>query len=377
MTQLVHHAFDAVAGEISPFVRRIHAIAKGSQLRIACPYLGLRVLRPILAEAKSWRLLTDAEELLRSHAPSQRAELLAFLLKHDRQVRHCRDLHAKVVAGDTSALVGSANLTEMGLGRRQEMGVVLDDPALVAQLHGWFDCLWNQCESVPNEELNAFVDSLHRVLPETSKVRLTSIAPTVTAQVLAKSTREAPNVVDNTDGEARLRNRLGHAINRKWMEGYLDMCADLLRTLEIEEDDARLVMSVPKRQILPVTINQRYVLSAFYRGRKVIGLMLPPGVEIPASLKLSLAKVRDHIGSFDAWNDEEAEEVPGFGCFEVDDPRELAPLRDEWLFAVLRETERAWKRSGFRIRNHVPVFHRAVTDPDYRERILLGLEFGS
>lgn len=95
---LVHHSFDAVAGELSPFVQRIHDIAKGSELRSACPYLGLRALRPILAEAKSWRLLTDAEELMRSHATSQRAEWLAFLSKRERQVRHCSDLHAKVVA---------------------------------------------------------------------------------------------------------------------------------------------------------------------------------------------------------------------------------------------------------------------------------------
>jgi hypothetical protein len=377
MTRLVHHAIDTVAGELSPFVQRIHDIAKGSELRIACPYLGLRVLRPILAEAKSWRLLTDAEELLRSHAPSQRAELLAFLLKHERQVRHCPDLHAKVVAGNTSALVGSANLMEMGLGRRQEMGVALDDPALVVQLHGWFDGLWNQCQPVPAAELDAFVNSLPRGLPEASKVQLTSSAPKVSARVVPVSVASTAKARDTTSDEDRLRTRLGHAASREWIEGYLGMCADLLRTLEIEEDDARLVMSVPKGNVLPVTINQRYVLSAFHRGRTVIGLMLPPDVAIPPNLKTSLAKVRDHLGSFEAWNDEEAEEVPSFGYFEVDDPRELAPLRDEWLFAVLRETERAWKRSGFRTRNHVPTFHRAVVDRDYLDRILLGVDFAS
>lgn len=198
------------------------------------------------------------------------------------------------------------------------------------------------------------------------------------ARVVPVSMVSAAKVVDTVRDEDRLRIRLGHAVSREWIEGYLDFCADLLSTWEIAEDDLRLSMSAPESNTtLAMTINQRYVTCAFHHGRKVIGLMLPPGAAIPPQLGTCMAKVRERLGTFAAWRDESLEEVPSFAYFEVDDPRELSPLRDEWLLAVLRETERTWKRSSYRTRNHIPAFHRAVVDKSYRSHILEGLEFGS
>lgn len=371
MAILVYHPLDADPGGLSPFMQRITQVVRASDARIACPYLGLRVLRAVLSETKRWRLLTDAEELIKSPPPSQRAELLKFLVDHERHVRHWPGLHAKVVAGDTSVLVGSANLTEMGLGHRQEAAVMLDEPALVEEVHAWFDGLWERCETVPATRLEAFTAALPVALPEAAGLRLESPAPAVSAIVVP--TPESKHE-EQASEEGRFRGRIARAVSREWADAYLDLCADLLQTLEIEEDDARLVMSVPQGNVLPVTINQRYVLTAFHRGRSVIGMMLPPGVDVPPSLLPRMAKVRDHLGSFDAWQGEEPEEVPSFGYFDVSHPRELLPLRDDWLFAVLRETERPWRQSSYR-RYHVPTFHRAAVDIVYR-RPLLDQAFG-
>lgn len=364
MLTLVHHALDSEPGALSPFVKYINTVAEGSDVRIACPYVSLRVLRSLVGKARRWRWLTDAEELLRSHAPSNRAELLKFLADHQERVRHWPDLHAKVVAGDASALLGSANLTEMGLGKRQEIGVLLDEPAIVGQLHCWFDALWSRCQAVPPAALNDFAAALPRALTEAPGVRLTSPAPAISAALFPAA--EPPNLAS---GEDELRERLSRAASREWANAYLDLCADLLATLELKEDDARLVMSVPTSSGLPVTINQRYVLCAFHRGRKVVGMMLPHDLQIPAELVPAMANVREHMGGFKAWHDEKPEEVPGFAYFEVEDPRELLPLRDEWLYAVMRETERPWKHSSFR-RMHVPAFFRAAIDKNFRAALL-------
>lgn len=364
MPTLVHHAFDLQPGDLSPFVRHIHAVAEGSDVRIACPYVSLRVLRSFVRKARRWRFLTDAEELLRSHAPSHRAELLKFLADHQEHVRHWPGLHAKVVAGDTAALLGSANLTEMGLGKRQEIGVLLDDPAIVGQVHSWFDALWSRCEAVPPAALNDFAAALPRALTEVSGVRLASPAPATSAAIFP-----AADQANVAAGEVELQKRLSRAASREWANAYLDLCADLLATLELEEEDARLVMSVPKGSHLPVTINQRFVLCAFDPGRKVVGMMLPHDLQIPPALVPAMAKVRERMGGYKTWRDEEPEAVPGFAYFEVENPRELLPLRDEWLYAVMRETERPWKHSSFR-RKHVPAFYRAATDKDYRALLL-------
>jgi hypothetical protein len=166
MLHLVHHALDASPETLSPFVEHLSAIAGGSDLRVACPYLGLAVLEPILNRARSWRLLTDAEALVKSLVGAQRAEIVRFLVEHGERVRHWPDLHAKVVVGDSRALVGSANLTAMGLGRRQEMAVAFEDCGEVEQLRGWFDALWQRCTAPSPEELEAFRASLPEEPPD-------------------------------------------------------------------------------------------------------------------------------------------------------------------------------------------------------------------
>jgi len=365
VTILIHHPASPSSGEISSFVRHIHEIAEGSNLLIACPYISLRVLRPILGRARGWRILTDFEELLRSHAPSQRAEVIRFLADSGDRVRHWPGLHAKVIVGDDAALVGSANLTEAGLGQRQEMAVRLDAPALLEKLRAWFMDLWERCSAPSSETLRLFASCLPRELSKTSAPRLESPAPRLSVTVLS-----AHNPPERSNDELRLRERVARAVSRAWIDGYLDMCADLLETLEIREDDARLSMTIPRsNKSLPITINQRYAITSFRKGRRVIGLMLPHGFEVPSVLVPAFRKVRDRLGSFKPWPDERPDDVPQFGYFEVEHPSELEPIREAWLCAVSKETERSWKHSAFR-RYHVCELYRAVIDRDYRATLL-------
>lgn len=70
-------------------------------------------------------------------------------------IRRCPRLHAKAVIVDCAAMyLGSANLTGAGLGakgetrRNFELGVWTTTPALIDQVHGYFNALWEgrHCE---------------------------------------------------------------------------------------------------------------------------------------------------------------------------------------------------------------------------------------
>lgn len=364
--RLIHHPPQPEPDARSPFASEIVDIVRDGYVRIACPYLGLRVLDSILEEAIDFRLLTDVEALLESQFPSAREGILEFLIANERRIRHLPGLHAKVVIGERGALVGSANLTDAGLCTRQEMAVRIDEPSLFRELEQWFDGLWELSSTPSMEDLERFVSHLPSEPRIPHRTRLPSAAPRVRA-ILSKE----PATSSSTDHEPRLRERLAYLIrhsSREWVEGYFNWCADLLDTLRIVDDDPRLTMSVPdSNRALPITLNQRYVLAAFYRGKKSVLLMLPRDFEKIDGPRPFRA------GIFSRWHDEEPEDVPMLCYFRVEHPDELLPYREAWLTSVSRELGRRWSRSSFR-RFHVGALHRAALEPSYRARLLEGLE---
>lgn len=368
--KLVHHPLDGQPGARSPFAAEIFDIARDGYVRIACPYLGLRAFESLVDEALDFRLLTDAEALLESQFPSTRENVFEFLIENERRVRHYPGLHAKVVIGERAALVGSANLTDAGMCLRQEMAVRIDEPSLRRELERWFDGLWELSSTPSLEELDRFISHLPSEPRIPHRARIPSSAPRVRAVLIEEP--PASSSIDSAtssgiDDETRLRERLAYVIrhsSREWVEGYLDWCGDLLDSLQIVDDDPRLTMSVPRsNRSLPVTLNQRYVLSAFFRGRKVISMMLPRGFDEIAGPRPFRA------GSFDQWRDEEAGDVPMLCYFRVEHPDELLPYREAWLTAVTRELGRRWSRSSFR-KHHVSALHRAALDRSFRTRLL-------
>jgi hypothetical protein len=149
--------------------------------------------------------------------------------------------------------------------------------------------------------------------------------------------------------------------SREWSEGFFGLCAEVLETLRSEGDDPRVAMTLPKneRDVLRVNVNGREVLSAHRRDSRSIGLILPVGVELPPDLEERI------VWSYDF---RPASDERWFAYFAVDDPGQLAPLREAWLSAVGDEGGRG-VRSRYR-RFHVVAFHRAVREAEYRRRLL-------
>ena len=68
---------------------------------------------------------------------------LRHLLQGGARVRGIKNLHAKLyLFGSSRAIVTSANLTDSGLRRNAEFGVLSDDPAAIASCIAYFDRLW-------------------------------------------------------------------------------------------------------------------------------------------------------------------------------------------------------------------------------------------
>ena len=146
----------------SSFDNAIVDIPKGNDLDIACPYLNVDYLKRITNLSKSWRLITDIHEWLGALTSlDKRKGAVSFMVKNSEFIRHISGLHAKVVLGEKSALIGSANLTISGITQRTEMGIVLEDETAIAELGSWFNTLWDKGFKLPNEDdLASFIETL-------------------------------------------------------------------------------------------------------------------------------------------------------------------------------------------------------------------------
>ncbi len=171
--KLIYHPPHQTTQDVSPIDAAIMGMVADKHVRIACPYLGVEYLHRIIARAKSWQLLTDVTAWLQSHGPTARPGIVEFILNHSDLIHHCPNLHAKVVLTDTVAILGSANLTRMGITERVEMSALTEKVEDVEELGVWFETIWRNTSPVERTELQAVVQSLPTV-PQTPTATLSS-----------------------------------------------------------------------------------------------------------------------------------------------------------------------------------------------------------
>lgn len=256
--RLVYQTTESMDGGISPFDEAIMEIVEGKELCIASPYLGLTYLQRMVERGSGWRLLTDVQEWLASHHHESRSCLVDFILAHREQVRHCKDLHAKVLIAGTRALTGSANFTDKGITGRVEMSTLFDGCEQIDELRAWFDLLWSRTAPVAEVDLRTCAASMPPPTPSSGLFPL----PCAFSGVHSKLQRIDP-VGGSPDAEERLIARFRIAPDRQWVENWLDLANELIEVAGLKHDDSRLVMSLPQGKFLPITINRRYVLTAF------------------------------------------------------------------------------------------------------------------
>lgn len=156
---LIYHTPESSTGGISPFDAAVMGMVAGQELMIACPYLGLDYLVRMTQPAVGWRLLTDLVEWLLSQTPATRARVVDFVAAHPGAVRHCAELHAKVLVAGSKAMLGSANFTERGILKRVEVSVLVDEPDRVGELKAWFNSVWDHSSPVSETDLRSWLST--------------------------------------------------------------------------------------------------------------------------------------------------------------------------------------------------------------------------
>ena len=154
--KLIYHSKSSLESGISPFVATLAEFEGADPLCIACPYIGFSFFASLVNRAEQWRLVTDIGEWLAS-TPTKQLSLVHRLIKIETgRIRHFPGIHAKVFWRPERALIGSANLTEMGLLSRTEFGVELtaeEDGNELQEIHDWYEWIWSRSTPALNVNL--------------------------------------------------------------------------------------------------------------------------------------------------------------------------------------------------------------------------------
>ncbi|WP_170962068.1 phospholipase D-like domain-containing protein [Delftia acidovorans] len=162
MQKLLYHAPENPTQE-SPFDRAIVQVVHQQEVGIVSPYIGVKYLRRIIGMSQSWRLISDVLEWLSATPVKERINVYEFLKEHDGLIHHYPAIHAKTVVSSTGAYTGSANLTDAGVLRRTEFGVLITDPFQVQEVKKWFDIIWSQTSPPPLHSVLELIGELNKI----------------------------------------------------------------------------------------------------------------------------------------------------------------------------------------------------------------------
>lgn len=162
MGKLIYHSLqgDQAVAVASPFDAAALKVARSDHIRVVSPYIGVSYLERLIRVAGAWHLITDVREWLGSLSIRARPRAWEFIRENVENIRHCPDVHAKAIIGDTLAMMGSANFTNHGILGRTEMGILIDDPDMVAEIGAWFEELWSRTTTPLVDETSAYVQWL-------------------------------------------------------------------------------------------------------------------------------------------------------------------------------------------------------------------------
>lgn len=127
-----------------------------NELRIAAPYYSEEIIRTILNRSKAthkYFLLRLSDGGIRDRVQS--TEAVRLLQRHACKVKFAKDLHAKILIADRSqAIVTSSNLTNPGLSKNAEVGVLVDEPKAVRAVLSAFEKWYDRAGRIRDAELS-------------------------------------------------------------------------------------------------------------------------------------------------------------------------------------------------------------------------------
>lgn len=173
----------------------------------------------------------------------------------------------------------------------------------------------------------------------------------------------------NSGSREKLLKVIQQAPSRKWMDEYFSLVKELIEFTKVDNDDPRLVLSLPQSRNFPVTINGRHVLSGFRRSKPLVGFIVSSNCEDLSGL-LSVAVSPEFLShQYQAYAGELQNQAPYFLCLEGSPQTLLTEeQRTVWKQATLVELNR-FEKSPYK-KHHQPIVYKAVVDLDYRNSLL-------
>lgn len=353
--ELLYYDLDDNDG-VSPFNDILEELSNADSLVIACPYITLSILRDLIDSCDSWRLITDVQEWMRIQSTDKQNNTVEFIEDNSESIHDCRDLHAKLVVGDATAFIGSANLTDAGLTRNAEIGVRLDDEHKTEELQQWFDQLWAQTELVDIAELKTYADEIESTTDQPT-VSLTNTGPSLNSSL--PFSESSPIPVEDTHRED-LVEAVKNAPSKEWIESYFSWISKLIDFTGLNEDDERIATTVPNPRKIAVNVNQRYVLTAFPHQAQ-IGLILPGD-------SIAVTELSEYISDFGQFSTPLDTDPYWFKFPTPLDMHLTDTIEEDWQRAV--QTEMNLRERSPHRNSHNPAVFRTAIDREYRKDVL-------
>jgi hypothetical protein len=121
-----------------------------NSVRIVCPFIKRGTIEKMLAARRPKKIQVITRfNLNEFFLGVNDVSALAFLLDLGADIKGIRHLHAKMyLFGSSSAIAGSANLTDRALSRNHEFGFVTNDERIVGECRSYFDRMWREANAI-------------------------------------------------------------------------------------------------------------------------------------------------------------------------------------------------------------------------------------
>lgn len=358
--RLISHSFKLAKETESPFLVELQRVAHDSSLDLVCPYMSVDILDNLVKQTARIRIVTDAEEWLRSHARSKRRAIIAFLGRHKDSVRHYRGVHAKAAMSTRRLFFGSANFTASGFGKNEELSGASESEPLVAAARAWFDDIWVRAVEIDLAALRAYETSLPAASAESGHRRL--LPPPFPRARHTSHSAASPSLKSEQD---LVRYLQAIPDGTAWVNDYLDLVRLVYEELDLDAEDPRASLTMPRSGfILPLSINNRYSLFPIRDGKRVlVGVLVPNTIAEPGGQW----RGGEFLHLYDPTSKDEGSPpiVIGFPRFDL---VRKPTVVDAWRSGMTRQLQYA-KRSSNR-RYHSAAALRACLDLEYRRSIL-------
>jgi phosphatidylserine/phosphatidylglycerophosphate/cardiolipin synthase-like enzyme len=254
-------------GASSAFKDAIEEVAEEGSLSIAVPYFNLDILLPLIND-KEWRLITDGNECFKNLNNKAKVALIEFWNSNLNFIRHKHFLHAKVIIGKAKALLGSANYTHLGLGKRDEAAVLLEGD-IVNELQKWYTRLWSESnKTFLDAKRTLMIKNILNSKPTTSEAIFLKNNYRAQTKLLHRSKKKAQKA-PTTEAEylEKLLKVLRISPSRDWIDGYLDLMRIALLKINLPSRDKHIRTTArDDDKALRLNANNRLALSS--RTRK-------------------------------------------------------------------------------------------------------------